>query len=256
MTVLYLHKMRDLSISLDGPSLAVQGNGQATRLHPLTRLERVHIPASMEIDSKLLLRMALAGVAVALCRRDGSPLAWCLPSVSEKPLASNIQKFDQRPDATVLLMAWRHTQFDVLLRRLRHCFRLQTTSSLEDVERSAHHILLKFTTGEADVHAARQWLREEIEGRLMILLTERGVDGEAALRFSGHLAPLLELRLLPTLILWLGRRFTSTRKKNQPLPRLTQSVFMGFFELRRQALDKAAEEMLDQFETWLKETTS
>ena len=129
--------------------------------------------------------------------------------------------------------------------------RLGDDADLEEIRHAAERVLLRFATRETDARAARRWLQEEIQSRLLILLGKRGVDASPALRWSTRLATLLELRMLPALVLWLGRRFTEARDRHQPLPQLEQRAFMAFFETRRQALDQAAEEMLDHLEQWL-----
>ena len=249
MTVLYLHKVKDLELSLDGPTLCVRNAGQARRLYPLARLERLHLPAALNIDGQLLPRLTAAGVTVALCRRNGTPVAWCLPARPGGKGKGTGRTSTSSDTLAAFVTYWRRQQLNALLPALRCCLGLPDDATREHIQPAVKRILLRLTANKAEAEAARKWLTNEIQGRLLTLIQKRGLEPRPALSWAILITPLLEPYLLPALISWLKRRNQEAR--NHHPPPLTPASFMTFFETQRQSLDQAAGAILNRLEQWL-----
>lgn len=253
MTVLYLQKMKGLELSLDGPTLAVRNEGQASRLYPLARLERLHLPATLDMDGQLLPRLTAAGVTVALCRRDGTPVAWCLPARPEAKRRVTRSRTTPPGTLAAFVTNWRRQQLDTLLPALRCCLDLPNDAAQDDIQPAVDRILRRLTADRNEAKATRQWLTNEIRGRLLVLIQKRGLEPRPALSWAMLLGSLLELHLLPALISWLKQRHQKARNRNNPSPPLTAAAFMSFFETQRHSLDQAAGAILTHLEQWLEQ---
>ncbi len=253
MTVLYLQKMKGLELSLDGPTLAVRNEGQASRLYPLARLERLHLPATLDMDGQLLPRLTAAGVTVALCQRDGTPVAWCLPAQPEAKRRVTRSRTTPPGTLAAFVTNWRRRQLDTLLPALRCCLELPDDATQEDIHPAIDRILRRLTADGNEAKAARQWLTNEIRGRLLVLIKKHGLEPRPALSWAMLLGSLLELHLLPALISWLKQRHLKAINHNLPPPPLTPTAFMSFFETQHLTLDRAAGTILKRLEQWLEQ---
>lgn len=254
MTSLYLQKEKDIQLTLDGPTLAVQVQGAAKRLFPLQRLRRVFVHSSLDVSSRVLLACARAGVVICFTDARQNPLLWCIGQTSEDHhLTAVLRKFMARTDWENLLREWLERRQQKLLPALTQ--QLQPAQQTTDFRHIKRHITQRGIryAGETQSLLSQQWVATETQGLLINLLAAQGVAETNSVFWSNQLATIICWQLEGARLHWLGRRFTRSRNSNQPLHPLTHEEFMGFFNKVREELQQAAERLLAEFALWLQQ---
>jgi|GEM_PF-6458681 len=252
MTVLYLFSEKRLELSLDGPALAVRKAGEAARLFPLRRLERIHLDHRMEISSTVLLGCVRAGAILCFCDARRRPLAWMLPPASGGPLKPLVERLTRRADWEEEYRRWSRRQLHRIFGRLASRFPGVDATDPRAVEREAVRRALRHA-GEADHRTTADWLATEAEGLFMKTLLTRGLAPEAASVWAARLAPLLRWSAEAARLHWLARRHSYHRNRRLAVPPVTPKEFNGFLQSEAQALPEVAEALLNRFELWLQE---
>jgi hypothetical protein len=246
MSVLYLQRDKDLEVSIDGPALVVRAGGAARRLFPLQRLQRVHLPVSARVDSRVLVACARAGVIVAFTDRQGRVVTWCLPG-GDTPgyLCHLLEQFEQRSDWIDRYQDWLRAQQQPIVTALADYMKLPVVN-LGAVERESLRLGVRYAGQTDDAHS-RQWLATEIQGLLVTWLLDHGVAADVVSRWAERLAPPLVLRMEPARLHWLRQRHVNARNLKRARPLLNKGEFIGFFGQRQELLTGLISDWVDGF---------
>ena len=251
MSVLYLHREQGLTLSIDGPALLVRVEGQADRLFPLRRLRRIHLPATLAVNSQVITTCTRAGISMAFSDRRGRTLAWCLPANrGTQGLGVLLEGFSRLMDHLERYRQWARQRLDAVSRPLAAHLGLEPGCEPTTVEREIHLQAIRHA-GENGARTSQEWLLAEIQGQLLQTLQIQGADSETALTWAERLAPLLLLRMEPARLHWLRQRHFQARNQGLSRPEVETDALMEFFASRSDALNEAVSDLVEQLVTWL-----
>ncbi len=251
MTILYLHREQGLNLSIDGPALVVRVEGRADRLFPLQRLQRIHVPAALTLDGRVITACMRAGVPLAFSDRRGRVLAWCLPANRKtRGLGVLLEGFCRQADHLDRYREWARQRLNAVVQPLAAHLGLEPGCEASAVETRIRLQAIRHA-GETGARTSQEWLLAEIQGQLLQTLQAQGADAETVLPWAERLAPLLLLQMEPARLHWLRQRHFQARNQGRPRPEMETEALMEFFASRAQALNDAVTDLLEHFVSWL-----
>jgi hypothetical protein len=107
MKTLYLNAQRELSVTLDGPSLLVHVGGDAARRYPFARLSRVVTRGEVKLSFPALCQLGTAGIPVLALSATDEPQGYFLPyKFRTARTQERLEDFLSRPDWAGCLGDW------------------------------------------------------------------------------------------------------------------------------------------------------
>lgn len=254
MTILYLEEKEGLALELDGPALVIRREGESARLVPLQRLERIHLPATLDVNCRVLVACARAGVVICFANgRSGEPLAWMLGAPGDGgALAERLETLWRRTDAQTLFARWRKAQLLEVFRQLGQLLPHCEEADPQKVERELLRRAIRHA-GERGARQSASWLEAEIRGELVKRLGARGLSPGQAVAWGARLVPILRWSAEAGRLWWLAHRHAGYRNRGQQPPPLERPEFTAFLESRAEALATAADELIERLELWLQD---
>ena len=252
MQTIYLEKESGVTITRDGPALVVALEGEAVRLFPLARLGRVVLHKSAEISSRVLIECAQAGVVFCFTDKRQNPIAWCLRQVdSGSNMGSAWREFIGRTDWSDSFFQWKKRQIEKALNEDAASLKIDA----EGRESSQlMHIIEHWgvrLAGEESAALSLKWMESEIQGVLVQVLKQRGVEEVDIVTLAAALTTIARWRLEAVRIQWLHRRFTRAKNKYEKTAAVTRVEFLGFLEQTKELLNEVTEALVESLYYWL-----
>lgn len=252
MQTIYLEKESGVTITRDGPALVVVSEGEAARLFPLERLGRVVLHKSAEISSRVLIECAQAGVVFCFTDKRSNPIAWCLRQVdSSSTLGSLWREFIGRTDWSDSLFQWKKRQLEKALNQDVAALKINDEGrELSQLMNIIEHWGVRFA-GEESADLCLKWMESEIQGLLVQVLKQRGVEEVDIVSLAAALTTIARWRLEAVRIQWLHLRFTRAKNKYKKTATMTRVEFLGFLEQNKEMFNEVSEALVESLYYWL-----